>query len=88
MRDTLNSAHHFCLIIPNAGFRQTAMTLTSRQQQILDLIAAEQTTVQIAAALGVSVATVETHRRNLFRKAGVRSMAGLVMEAMRQGLIH
>jgi LuxR family transcriptional regulator, transcriptional regulator of spore coat protein len=64
------------------------MTLTSRQQQILDLIAAEQTTVQIAAALGVSVATVETHRRNLFRKAGVRSMAGLVMEAMRQGLIH
>lgn len=64
------------------------MTLTNRQQQILDLIAAEQTSAQIATALGVSVATVETHRRNLFRKAGVRSMAGLVKEAMRQGLIQ
>ncbi len=64
------------------------MILTIRQQQILDLIAAEQTTAQIAEALGLSVPTVETHRRNLFRKAGVRSMAGLVKEAMRQGLIQ
>jgi LuxR family transcriptional regulator, transcriptional regulator of spore coat protein len=64
------------------------MTLTNRQQQILDLIAAEQTTAQIAQTLGVSVGTVETHRRNLFRKAGVRSMAGLVKAAMQQGLIH
>lgn len=64
------------------------MTLTNRQQQILDMIAAEQTNAQIAKALGLSVPTVESHRRNLFRKAGVRSMAGLVKEAMRQGLIH
>ncbi|AQG82296.1 response regulator transcription factor [Spirosoma montaniterrae] len=64
------------------------MTLTFRQQQILDLIASEQTTAEIAHTLGVSVPTVETHRRNLFRKAGVRSVAGLVKEAMRQGLIH
>lgn len=64
------------------------MTLTYRQQQILNLIAAEQTTAQIAATLGLSVPTVETHRRNLFRKAGVRSVAGLVKETMRQGLIE
>jgi LuxR family transcriptional regulator, transcriptional regulator of spore coat protein len=64
------------------------MTLTNRQQQVLDLIAAELTTAQIAGQLGVAVATVETHRRNLFRKAGVRSVAGLVKEAMRQGLIQ
>lgn len=64
------------------------MILTLRQQQILNLIATEQTTAQIADALGLSVPTVETHRRNLFRKAGVRSVAGLVKEAMRQGLIQ
>ncbi|MBC8153685.1 MAG: helix-turn-helix transcriptional regulator, partial [Bacteroidetes bacterium] len=56
------------------------MTLTHRQQQILDLIAAEQTTAQIAQALQLSVSTIETHRRNLFRKAGVGSVAGLVKE--------
>ncbi|MBC8155392.1 MAG: response regulator transcription factor [Bacteroidetes bacterium] len=64
------------------------MTLTLRQQQILTLIATELTTAQIATTLGLAVPTVETHRRNLFRKVGVRSVAGLVKEAMRQGLIH
>ncbi len=63
------------------------MTLTNRQHQVLTLIAAEQTTAQIAGVLGLAIPTVETHRRNLFQKAGVRSVAGLVKEAMRQGLI-
>lgn len=64
------------------------MTLTARQQQILTLIATEFTTTEIAGQLGIATATVETHRRNLLRKAGVRSVAGLVIEAMRQGLIQ
>ncbi|NID11832.1 response regulator transcription factor [Fibrivirga algicola] len=64
------------------------MVLSSRQRQVLTLIATELTTAQIADLLGLSVPTVETHRRNLFRKAGVRSVAGLVKEAMRQGLIQ
>lgn len=64
------------------------MTLTARQHQILTLIAAEMTTAQIAELLVLSVPTVETHRRNLFRKAGVKSVAGLIKEAMRQGLVH
>jgi LuxR family transcriptional regulator of spore coat protein len=63
------------------------MTLTVRQQQILTLISSELTSAQIARTLGLSVPTVETHRRNLFRKAGVRSVVGLIKEAMRQGLI-
>ncbi|GAB3999629.1 hypothetical protein GCM10028807_50410 [Spirosoma daeguense] len=64
------------------------MNLTPREADVLQLIAAELTTVEIAQQLGVSISTVETHRRHLFRKAQVRSMAGLVKEAMRQGLIH
>ena len=69
-------------------FFYTTMTLTLRQQQILNLIATEQTTAQIADVLGLSVPTIETHRRNLFRKVGVRSVVGLIREAMREGLIQ
>lgn len=64
------------------------MILTTRQQQILTLIATELTTAQIADVLGLSIPTVETHRRNLFKKADVRSVAGLVKKAIQQGLIH
>ncbi|UFH53218.1 response regulator transcription factor [Spirosoma sp. KNUC1025] len=65
-----------------------AMTLTNRETEVLWLIAAELTTGQIASRLGISIPTVETHRRHLLRKAGVRSVVGLVKEAIRQGLIH
>ncbi len=64
------------------------MTLTIRQLQVLTLIVDELTTDEIAARLHITVSTVETHRRHLLRKAGVRSVAGLVKEAMRQGLIQ
>ena len=63
------------------------MTLTNRESEVLQLIAAELTTNQIARRLGVAVPTVETHRRHLLRKAGVRSVVGLVKEAFRLGLI-
>lgn len=76
------------MLVVLSAFFDTTMTLTLRQQQILTLIATELTTAQIAESLALSVPTVETHRRNLFRKAGVRSVAGLVKEAMRQGLIR
>jgi len=64
------------------------MTPTPCELTVLQLIADELTTAQIAGQLGITVPTVESHRRHLFRKAGVRSMAGLVKEAMRQGLIQ
>ncbi len=65
-----------------------AMTLTHRETEILHLIAAELTTNQIASQLGISVPTVETHRRHLLRKAGVRSVVGLMKEAIRMGMIE
>ncbi|GAB2576438.1 response regulator transcription factor [Spirosoma areae] len=64
------------------------MTLTPRELDVLHLIVAELTTAQIADRLGVSVATIETHRRHLLRKAGVRSVVGLVKEAVRNGLVN
>lgn len=64
------------------------MTLTNRETEVLNLIAAELTTGQIATQLRIAVPTVETHRRNLLRKAGARSVVGLVKEAIRLGLIR
>ncbi len=60
-----------------------AMTLTKREQEILELIANELTTEQIAKNLHISIATVESHRRNMFRKLGVQSVVGLVKEALK-----
>lgn len=59
------------------------MNLTRREMEVLQLIGKELTTEQIADYLHVSVPTIETHRRNLFRKVGVQSAIGLIKEAIR-----
>lgn len=64
-----------------------AMVLTKREQQILELIANELTTEQIAQNLHISIPTVESHRRNMFRKLGVQSVVGLVKEALKNNWI-
>ncbi|WP_435357822.1 response regulator transcription factor [Emticicia sp. SJ17W-69] len=64
------------------------MALTKREQEILELIANELTTEQIAHFLNISIPTVESHRRNMFRKLGVQSVVGLVKEALKNGWIQ
>ena len=63
------------------------MTISDRELEILTLIAKEYTTEKIANALNISVSTVETHRRNLFQKMEVSSVAGLIKEAFRRNYI-
>jgi DNA-binding NarL/FixJ family response regulator len=63
-----------------------AQLLTARQREILQLIAEGQSTKQIAAQLGVSVKTVETHRADLMKRLGIHDLAGLVRYALREGL--
>jgi LuxR family transcriptional regulator, transcriptional regulator of spore coat protein len=58
------------------------MKLTRREMEVLKLIGSELTTEQIANNLHLSVPTIETHRRNLFRKVGVQSAVGLVKVAI------
>jgi DNA-binding NarL/FixJ family response regulator len=60
--------------------------LTSREREILQLIAEGQTTKEIAWRLGLSVKTVESHRINLMRKLDIHEMATLVRYAIRRGL--
>lgn len=61
--------------------------LTSREIEVLKLIAQEYSTQQIAEKLFISVATVETHRRSLMQKLNVKSVVGMVKYAMNHKLV-
>ena len=62
--------------------------LTSRQRQVLQLVAEGKTTKEVASLLGVSVKTAESHRASLMEKLSVHETAGLVRYAIRIGLIR
>lgn len=61
--------------------------LSKRETEILQLIAKEMTTQEIADSLFISVNTVETHRASLLSKLGSRNIAGLIKTALEKGLI-
>ncbi len=61
--------------------------LSNREIEIVDLIANENTTGEIADQLNISISTVENHRKNIFRKMGVKNLAGMVLSANRVGYI-
>jgi DNA-binding NarL/FixJ family response regulator len=61
--------------------------LTSRQREILQLIAEGNSTKEIANKLNVSIKTVETHRMQLMDRIGIHDVAGLVRYAIRMGII-
>lgn len=60
--------------------------LTPREREVLQLLAEGKTSKEIAAALHLSVATVETHRRQITNKVGLHSIAELTKYAIREGL--
>ena len=61
--------------------------LTDRERQLYHLLAEGQSNKEIAARLGLSLHTVETHRTRIMEKLGVHSIAELVLGAVRRGLI-
>ena len=63
-------------------------SLTSRQREILKLIAEGQSTKEIGSNLNISVKTVESHRTKLAEKLDIHDVAGLVRFAIRVGLIQ
>jgi len=60
--------------------------LTPREREVLARIAAGMTSKEIAAALGVSLRTVNTHREHLAKKLATTSVAGLVRYAIDNGI--
>lgn len=65
--------------------RAPLFKLTSRQMEVMRLVASGYRTREVAQALQLSEKTVETHRHQLMRKLGIESTAGLVRYAMRCG---
>ncbi len=61
--------------------------LTEREKQIIQLIAEEFTTEEIAEKLFVSKGTIETHRKNIFFKLQVKNIAGLIKKAVYLGIV-
>jgi DNA-binding NarL/FixJ family response regulator len=61
-------------------------TLTDREREVLQLLAEGKTTKWIAGDLGISVKTVETHRRNIMEKLDLHSIAELTKYAVREGI--
>lgn len=62
--------------------------LTSREQTILLQLAQGKSNRDVADELEISVHTVETHRRNIKRKLGINSTAGLTRYALEHGVLQ
>jgi DNA-binding NarL/FixJ family response regulator len=61
--------------------------LTNREREIVQLLAEAKANKEIAAALCISVKTVETHRASIMRKLGINSIVALVHYAIRNNLV-
>jgi len=72
---------------PASGETNGTGQLTSRQREILQLIAEGLTSKQIAQRLTVSVKTIEAHRGRLMARLGIHDIAGLVRWAIRNHVV-
>ena len=70
--------------IPRRHDRDSLFSLTTREQEVLELLALGHTNAEVAKALGVALRTVESHRTHLMQKLGLRSRAELVRFAAEQ----
>lgn len=62
--------------------------LTSREAEVLQLIAEGQANKQIAAELSISIKTVEKHRQQVMNKLNIHDVAGLTRHAIAKGIIE
>lgn len=61
------------------------VVLSAREKEVLHYVAKEFTNQEIADKIDISLRTVETHKRNLIKKLGVKNVVGLVRFAIEQG---
>jgi len=73
---------------PGKATPQGLAALTDREREVLQLIAEGQSSKEIAALLGVSLKTVDSHRANLMEKLDIHKVSGLVRFAIRVGLLE
>jgi two-component system response regulator NreC len=73
----------------SAGKKQSGQkhTVTSRERDVVRLLAGGNSNKDVANCLGISIRTAETHRATLMRKLGLESLAALVRYAIRNNII-
>jgi two-component system, NarL family, response regulator NreC len=73
----------------SAGKKQNGQehTVTSRERDVVRLLAGGNSNKEVANCLGISIRTAETHRATLMRKLGLESLAALVRYAIRNNII-
>jgi len=76
------------LVLEPYGRTARVGELTDRERQVVTLIAEGNSTKEVAARLGISVKTVETHRAAIMKKLGISSVAELVRYAIRNKVIQ
>jgi DNA-binding NarL/FixJ family response regulator len=68
--------------------KDSAMILTSRQREILQLLAEGKSSKEVASSLNISVKTAETHRASIMRRLNFHSVSELVRYAVRNEIIE
>jgi two-component system response regulator NreC len=69
------------------GVEDSYELLTTREREVLQLLAEGKSNKDVAALLNLSQYTVETHRSNIFQKLNLHSGAELILYAIRKGVI-
>lgn len=73
--------------LPDILERKVTNELTSREREVLQLIAEGHNTAEIADLMNISPHTASRHRANLMQKLNAHTQAGLVRTAIEQGLV-
>jgi len=76
------------VVSPHSAREPGVDILTTREREILQLIAESNSTREIASKLDISVKTAENHRTNLMKKLDLHDVAGLTRYAIQQGIIE
>lgn len=68
--------------VPYSEKDETMITISPREQEIMNLLAMGKTSQQISDELFISIRTVQAHRSNIMQKLGIKNAAGLVRYAV------
>jgi DNA-binding NarL/FixJ family response regulator len=80
-------AEDYIRVLKQKGAVDTYDLLTSREQEILQLLAEGKANKEVASTLNISPYTVETHRSHILQKLNLHNSAELVLYAVRKGII-
>ena len=80
-------AEDYVRVLKQKGAEDSYDLLTSREREILQLLAEGKANKEVAASLNISPYTVETHRKHILEKLNLHNPAELILYAVRKGII-